>query len=545
MKPKKEKSQKGDMPVKPYQRIYSLLFFSSLLLFLVNYIIQGQLLFTYFDYYGIIFKMGWAYWLGYILLLILVSYHYTNFEHIDSRYVYLSLFLMVTYFIATPFLYESLPRFEDTWGHSFLAQEIFGSKRVNIGISIYEQYPGSILFYGLLFHFIPSYYVMKFFPPLFYYVGILVVYVLFKELFSFKGTSNAKIAFLIPIIYMFFNWTVEDNHISPQFLILNLYFLFMLLSVKFLYGEKDRKKYFVALTLLGTVIVLSHPFTPIFLLFILASVYVLCKELRARIIPIAVMLAAIFVVHSMYYTTIFDITMDYSKNFIDVLMHGLKFESVAHRLESTIVSRQVFLSSRIGITLMSVILGLAGAVVMRTGKDKATKKTTANFLLGWSFSLVPFLLFVALAVRGEFYERFALISSLPLAALTVYLFNEYEINFSTLLIFLLLLSPFYFIGKYGNEAFESVSVEKLMANCFSYEFYSRCAEDFRIVDSPLNYDIENLNKFRFVTSREEIMAGVVFNNKDIESVSSLIYDIVEEYKLHRIYSTSEASVFIQ
>ena len=102
------------------QRIYPILYISSLILFLVNFLIQGQIIFTYSDFYGILFKMDWIFWLGYIVLIILIYFHFKNFKYIDEKFVYFTLLLLVLYLIGTPFFYEHLARFEDTWGHSFL-----------------------------------------------------------------------------------------------------------------------------------------------------------------------------------------------------------------------------------------------------------------------------------------------------------------------------------------------------------------------------------------------------------------------------------------
>lgn len=516
-----------------HQKIYSILFISSLILFLISFLIQSPLMFTYSDYYGILLKMNWIYWLGFILLLVLISFQFSNFNFIDKRYVYLTLFLLIVYLIATPFLYETLPRFEDTWGHSFLAQEIFADKKVEHGISAYEQYPGSVLFYGSLFQLIPSYYVMKFLPPIFYIFGILIIYSLFKRIL------NEKTAFLIAILYMFFNWTVEDNHLSPQFLILNLYFLFIFIMVKLIDEKNNRKKYFLTLVFLGTIIVFSHPLTPIFLLFIMGSVFVLCKEYRRKMLPLIIILLIIFTTYEASRTTIFNSIIQYTKNFIEVLTHGLNLQTATQRFGTTFLSRQIFLDSRVGITLASMLLGSFGVIAMCRKKFK----TEAKFFVGWAFALVPFLIFVGLTVKGEFYERFALISSLPLAVLAAYFFNEYKIKFGMILVFLLLLSPFYFIGKYGNEAFESISIEKLKANCFSYEFDSNCIENSKVVDSPLNYDIGNLGKSYFVVSREQIIYSSMLYGESVSDITDSINTIVKEYNLDRIYSTGTSSVY--
>lgn len=516
-------------------RVYSVLMFMSLLLYLMNFLVQGQFIFTYIDLYGIILKLGTFYWLGYLTMVGLIAFQYSQFQKLDERYVYTTLFIVVIYLIATPFLYEDLPRFEDTWGHSYLAQQMFLDQRVDMGTSIYEEYPGSFLFYGLLFNFIPSYYMMKFFPPVFYFLGIVIVYEMFSDVL------DRHTAFLIPILYMLFNWTVEDNHISPQFLVLNLYLMFMYITLRFFY-EKDRSKtlgYLVVLTFLSAAITVSHPFTPIFLMFIMAGFFVLVKEFRWKSFIIGFLVFVFFTAYGLLQTTSFDSISRHANDFFDFLLYGPSMEDLTDRFGTDLLSRKVFLVSRLGLTGMSVLLGLAGAFFMIRGDMKAE----AKMLFTWAFALVPFVIFVGIAVKGEFYERFALVSSLPLAAATSYLFRHFKIGFFQLVIFLLVISPFYFVGKYGNEAFESISREKLMANCFADQSSVDCIDEYIVVGSPLYYDFDDLDVYRFVFSRESGMASFVMRTGDLGAVRQKLDQMVEEHQLNKIYASTEAAVY--
>jgi hypothetical protein len=239
-----------------------------------------------------------------------------------------------------------------------------------------------------------------------------------------------------------------------------------------------------------------------------------------------------------YFTSTFDYIKESTTNFIEVILYGSKLENVVNRFGATLLSRQIFLASRIGITFVSVILGIMGIIVMRMKKYKIE----SNFFLAWAFSLIPFMIFAGLVMKGEFYERFALVSSVPLAVSTVYFFKEYRINFIIILVFLLILSPFYFVGKYGNEAYESISMERMGVNCYSYELNSDCAKNYKIIDNSLK-SYEDFGKTHFVISREEIMSNSIFYNKDVNTITDSINARIEEYKLNRIYSTNTASFY--
>jgi len=509
-------------------QIYTIIFTSSLLLFLISFLIQYPLVFSYSDYYGILFKMGWIYWLGYFLLIILIYFNFANFENIDGRFVYLSLLLFVIYLIGTPFFFEYLPRFEDTWSHSFLAQEMFEKERVMTRLSDYEQYPGSFLFFGLLFQIIPSYYVMKFFTPFLYFFGILVVYSLFKYL------VNEKISFLASILYVFFNWTVEDNHISPQFLSLYLYFFFMMALTKILSKpRKNMKSYTIIISLLSILMVISHPGTPIFLFLILCLMILLCDEFRGILLPITTLLVIVFFAYHIFQTTILGSYLEMIENFIQALMEGTLFSRASMRFSAGLLSRKIFIFSRLGITIFSILLGSLGIYFAYI----KWYKLGAKFFFSWAFSMILFTTFVGLSLKGEYYEKFVLIASLPLAGVGAYYFKNIK-NSAILLMILLLISPFYFIAKYGNEAIESESLEKLKADCFTYELKNDCEERQKIVDSQLHWDLKFFGDADFTVTREEIMANSIFYGRDVKTAQKLINE--RFYGFDRIYSTNSA-----
>jgi len=520
-----------------HYEIYSILFISSLLMFLINFLIQGPLVFTYYDDYGIILKMNWIYWIGYSLLLILICFQYHNFEKINNRYSYLTLFLLALYLIATTFFYEKLPRFEDTWSHSFLAQEILRNKKVNIGLSIYEEYPGSFIFFGTMFEFIPKYYVLKFFPPLFFVFGLLSIYLLTKN-----NLLNDKIALLTPVIYMLFNWTIEDNHISPQFLNLHLYFFLMLVLIKLLTTKNNKIQYLFIISLFAASIVFSHPLTPLFLISILGSILILSDKIRKKILPVFVIIIAFYLTYEIYRSTTFFYIVDYLKNFFQILLSGPSLESATSRFSGlSFLNRQIIFGSKVFLTVFSIIFGVIGSLALH----KKRFVTAAKFFFAWSFSMILFIIIMSQIVEGEFYERFILISSLPLGFLTAYSLEQRKSKISTILILLLILSIPYFLSKHGNESYQSESLEKLKTDCFLHTFSTNCEEEHEIVPSPLNWDIKNLGESHFGISREEIMASSIYNDKDLDSVLNLIEKQSETNKLDRIYSTDETAAYIK
>ena len=517
---------------KKYEKIYVLIFISSLLLYLANFLIQGQIVFSYSDLYGILFKMNVLFWLGLVFLIILIWYQAMNFNKIDEKYVFITFLLLTIYFIGTPFFYEYLPRFEDTWSHSFLSQEIFRNEKVAIGISIYEEYSGAFLFHGLLFQLVPQYYVMKFFPPLFYVFGLVVIYLLSKRLF------NGKMAFLSSILYLFFNWTIEDNHISPQFLMLNVYFLFLLALVKLLTNDKNKKFYFLAPLLIIPAIVFSHPGTPIFLILILGSIFIFCKKLRSLpFFLIIICLIGCFMLYHINLSITYFSYIKYIKHFFEVLLAG-EFSRTTQRFVTNLISRQIFITLRIGTLLSSVFIGLLGIFALYKKKDV----TGAKFFFFWSFSVIAFSAFVALALKGEYYEKFVMISSLPLAIVSTYLI-ESKFSGKWILILFLFLVPIYFITKYGNEAFESLSLQKLNTDCYYYKFNTECLKDQEIVDARLDYEIKTFGTEHFTVSREEFLTSSILLDKSIDEVIILFEERISETRLNRVFSTYTSGVY--
>jgi hypothetical protein len=469
-------------------------------------------------------------------MLILVCLQIKYFEKINKNYTFFTLTLLTIYLIGTSFFYEYLPRFEDTWAHSYIAQEMLRNKKVNIGLSIYEEYPGSFLFYGLMFEFLPKYFVLKFFPPLLYIIGLLSIYLLTKNLI------NNKLALLTPVFYVFFNWTIEDNHISPQFLNLHLYFLLMLVLIKFLMEKKNKIKYLFIITLFATTIVFSHPLTPMFLILILGSVLILARKLRKDIFPVFVIILILYLTYEIYRTTTFNYIIDYLKNFFQIIISRPSLESATSRFRGlSFLYRQIIFGSKVFLTIFSIIFGFLGSLLLR----KKGFGTTANFFFAWAFSMIPFVVIMSQIVEGEFYERFILIASLPLGFLTAYILEQGKFRVRTILIILLVLTIPYFLSKHGNEAFQSESLEKLKVDCFSFEFGTDCEEKMEIVGSPLNWDIENLGKTHFGISREEIMASSIYNDKDLDAVFNQIEKQSETNKLNRVYSTDEAAAYIK
>lgn len=518
---------------------YSTIFVTSLLLFLFNYGIQGPVTFSYSDGYGLISKMGFFYWIGYLGMIFLLYYHFVNFERIDHRYVFLGLSLATIYLIGTPFFYETLPRFEDSWFHSFLAERMYETGKVLSTGNIYERYPGSFLFYGFLLNFIPSYSLMKFFPILFYFIGIIVVFLMFKDM------DGPKTAFLITIFYMFFSWTVEDNHLSPQFLMLNLYLVFMFITINLLKNQKSKRGFGVIMIMMALTFAFSHFFTQVFIISTLGASFILVKRLRKGIFPILFLFVGVFLFHEVFFTTVL-------RTFVQGLIVPASdsptassptvpsFSSLGSRLESEQLSRKIFIRSRLSILGLSMMLGVIGIINMY----KQRFRIEAKFIFAWAFSLIPLLIIVFFTSTGEFAERFALVSALPLAVGTGFLFSNRRSGI-WILVFLLALSPVYFVAKYGNEAFESKSLQRLRADCFSMFLELGCEEEMTLMHSPSDYYVEDLGKTHFTVTREEIMAASIYMNYgSTEEILKLIERIEDEEKLIRVYSTNEAWSYV-
>jgi len=515
-----------------YQKIYTVFFTFSLLLFLINFLVQGKIVFGYEDFLGLILKIEGIFWIGFSFLVILVFYHYLNFKKMDEKYVYLTFSILIIYLIGSPIFYEHLPRFPDTWSHSYLTSEMFRTGNVINKISPYEQYPGSFLFFGLIFEIFQPYSVMSFFPIFIYFFGLVIIYLLFKIL------TNSRTSFLSCIIYMIFNWTVEDNHLSPQFLMLFVYFVFMFILVKMLTDKKNKNKYFLFNLIIIPVIVFSHPGLPIFLILILTTMIFLCKKFRFTISLVLIFLIFCFISHTLIFTSEAKSYISFLDNFIKSFLSG-QFSQVTQSFETTLPFRKLFLSSRLCITAFSIIIGLLGLIFMYNKRYS----TGAKFLLSWSFSMVLFVFFVGVVLKGEYYERFVLISSLPLALSTVYFMNEIRVPKIYFLIFFLAMSPLYFISKYGNEGFESTSLQKIKASCYYFTENPDCFQTQTIVDNKVFLGIESIGETNFIVSREDEMWNSINLDEDIDTLESSIEKLVFERKLNRVYSTEISAVY--
>jgi len=411
---------------------------------------------------------------------------------------------------------------------------MFETGKVVNYLSGYEEYPGSFLFYGLLFQLFPPYLIMEFFIPFFFLVGAVAIYLLFKRFF------DTRLSFLVSVLYLFFNWTVEDNHLSPQFLVLNLYFVFMLILVKFLGArKKDKNSYLPFLFLLIPVIVFSHPGTPIFLILILGSMLLLCKRVRSlKFLSVFLFLVLFFMIYN-YYLSIYPVSfLRYIRRFLDVLL-SREFSGTTERLTTTFPSRMLFLYCRMGITIFSFIIGSMGIYLLR----KRGHKNESNLFVAWAFSMLLFTIFVSLGLKGQYYERLVLISSLPLAAVGAYFIDKSKIPGIMILIMLLVITPLYFIAKYGNEGFESLSLEKLKAECFSHNLYDDCYERQEIVKPIYIYNFEYFGSSHFTVSMESILATSLRQSMRQTDVITELENIALDKKLDKIYSSDSATVY--
>jgi hypothetical protein len=412
---------------------------------------------------------------------------------------------------------------------------MFDTGKVVNNLSSYEEYPGTFLFYGLLFQIFPSYFFMKFLPPIVYILGVIAIYLMFKHFF------DAKISFLVSVLYLFFNWTVEDNHLSPQFLIFNLYLVFILILIKFFSSsKKDRIPYLFYLFLMIPVIVFSHPGTPIFLILILGSMFIICKRVRSlEFFSVILFLVIIFATYMYYQSIYLDSYKTYIKHFFDILQSG-KFSGTSQRFVTTLSSRIIFLDSRMTITVFSFIIGMAGILLLLKRKYKAE----SSLFIGWILSMLFFTIFVSISLRGEYYERLILIASLPLAAVGAYFLKEFKVPGIIILVLLLVLTPLYFVAKYGNEAFESMSLEKLKAECFSYNFYDNCDQKQEIIETEFGYNFKLHYYSHLTVTRENILSTSIYDNMSQQNVKIKLERIILDRKLDKIYSSNNAASYV-
>ena len=241
----------------------------------------------------------------------------------------------------------------------------------------------------------------------------------------------------------------------------------------------------------------------------------------------------------MYFqSTYFESYITYIKHFFDILLSG-EFSGTAQRFATTLPSRMIFLASRITITVFSFIIGLIGILLLHKKKYKAE----SSLFIAWTFSMLLFTIFVSIGLRGEYYERLILVSSLPLAAVGAYFLKEFKVSGIMIFILLLLLTPLYFVAKYGNEGFESTSLEKLKAECFYYNFYDNCFEKQEIANTVFGYNLNDFYSLHLAITRENVLSTSLYNGMSQQDVRAKLEAIFLDYRLDKIYSSDQAAVY--
>ena len=66
-----------------------------------------------------------------------------------------------------------------------------------------------------------------------------------------------------------------------------------------------------------------------------------------------------------------------------------------------------------------------------------------------------------------------------------------------------------------------------------------------VVNSALDWDIENLGTRHFGVSREEVMAASIYKDKSVEYIFNMIENQAETNKLDRIYSTDQSASYFK
>jgi hypothetical protein len=279
--------------------------------------------------------------------------------------------------------------------------------------------------------------------------------------------------------------------------------------------------------------------TPIFLILILGSVVVTCKKLRWIIFPILILVGVVFTLYETFETTAFVHISRFVRNFIEILSFG-HFNNPTVRFTGLgFFHRQINLGSKLAIGFISFVLGFLG--LKKLWKQK--NKTEAKFFFSWTLALIPLMIVLSQVLEGEFYERFFLISSLPLGFLSSYYLTKNKVRISYIFIIFLILSPLYFFGKHGNEAYQSESLEKLNSDCYAFTFGSDCEKNNEIVISSLDFDIDTLGIIHVGISREEIMAISISRTLEPEDVLVLFDNQTESNHMDRYYSTNKAAVY--
>jgi len=380
-------------------------------------------------------NLSLIYWFSFVMLLIVIVYRLLFLE--EEKKPILD-FLIITCLVVmihgtTHFVYY-LPLYVDTYVHTSASLKILlrGHTPPPEAIMTASNEPGAYLLYStfLLVTSIDSIFFMKFYPVVFSFIMLFILYVTSKKF------TNSKIAIISPMIYVAFHYFivyVYHGDMGQLFFLLFIYLFLLYVEtkiIKFLY-------LLLPIALSGMTSYVLFPFVTI-LPSIILVLYFSFSHREKRVYKLLAVTVFIFIIAWILWLTYSSLwARQIISSMVSAISHFISAtsERVIIELPAKIVSppstRSMTLTIKAVITAFEILLG-AAVILWSLANIKAVKMrqrllVTAIFfiicILGIAFSA----LFSSLTMQA--YIRFYWFSLMPFSVLmSLYLFNNKEVS---------------------------------------------------------------------------------------------------------------------
>jgi len=233
------------------------------------------------------------YWFSFAMLLIVIVFRLVLFSEEKNRILdFLIISFLVLIIYGTTSIVYRLPLYVDTYIHTSASLKILlrGHTPPPLSMMAASNEPGAYLLYStfMLITSIDPIYFMKFYPVMFSFIMLLLLYVISTKF------SNSKIAIISPIIYVAFHYFVV--YVYPGDLSQLLFLLFIYLFLLYIETKSLGFAYLLLpIALSGMTIYILFPFLTISPSIILVLYYSLVHR-EKRLYKLLAVIVFIFII---------------------------------------------------------------------------------------------------------------------------------------------------------------------------------------------------------------------------------------------------------
>jgi hypothetical protein len=429
--------------------------------------------------YGLIHSLTPVYFIAVGLLtvgFILALFHQQNWKMLFTLSIILIAFLKIT-----PILIEGTGR--PSWG------------RFNYGFVDYVLREGHVSS-ELIYHNWPSFSVLSavfiqitgftgrehllMLSPFLLDVLLLIILLFFCDTIL----DNGKKKWMLVWLFFFANWVGQD-YFAPQTVAYILYFMMLAIVFKLKQDLKARKARFTVLVLLLAALVTVHSLTPIFLLFVLFSLFIVGYSRDLRLFLFS---AFLFVSWTVFGSETF-LESSLIKYMPSINLSLFIQENVFERLSGS-VAHKVIGYSRIIFSLVILFTGLIGFVKLWKSRRKIDRRVI-GCLIG------PLIVSSFLSYGGEMLFRIYIFLLIPCLYFTVQNLDSKKI--APLIFVVLIISPFFHVVTYyGTEIYEHVSLAEIKGADF---FYDIGPHDSLVICRDITLNFKNIEQYEYIYFR--------------------------------------------